>query len=426
MYIVYHRILSSVPIGEIRRHAIISSLLQKLNTRMSIHLWSEDDTDIANLGFFVQIDPTNLLHDELEERVKHQIAIATKRPIKKIPRFHCGYTSPFLLNNDNNCTSTKSYDLQCHRKDAKDLIDLLQATYRNNPFFVFHKLRHRNQDAYKSTICKQNAFLSRIKVIPIQGISPDLMFYLHRELEQVEGILDICHHKLTNSAGRWSVITTADNFQTLSNYLQANLPTWAAHHAQTYNIDLSELPPVGTAYKNRPYPEESDGTFESYWSMCASVYTLDAADEFNQPPAYSAPIPQAWDTPLSIPQIVKNSRTTASTSTLSPDDNLRADNERLKKQVDELKREMAEFKQERQRLLNQQQQLQSPALASTPSTVTLRPEDLARIVELTSQTVIASFQQHFPTAPAQAHPALPDSDNELDLSMDASDTPKQS
>ena len=42
MYLVYHRIISPVPIGEIQRNSEVSAMLQNVNARVSTHQWSED------------------------------------------------------------------------------------------------------------------------------------------------------------------------------------------------------------------------------------------------------------------------------------------------------------------------------------------------------------------------------------------------
>jgi hypothetical protein len=68
IYLVHHRIETTVSLGEIRKHYAISELLQKVNVRLIKHLWKEDETNIAVLGFFTDVDPTNFLKDEFEER----------------------------------------------------------------------------------------------------------------------------------------------------------------------------------------------------------------------------------------------------------------------------------------------------------------------------------------------------------------------
>ena len=51
--------------------------------------------------------------------------------------------------------STEAYDLQCKQSDAKELITLLQDTYKTVLQFVFHRIRHRDLTAYKMQFAKK-------------------------------------------------------------------------------------------------------------------------------------------------------------------------------------------------------------------------------------------------------------------------------
>ena len=92
-------------------------------------------------------------------------------------------------------TSTKVYDLQCKQSDAKEVITLLQEMYKTDPQFVFHQIQHRDVNAYKNTICKQNSFLAKSCVVPIKGVTMEAMFYVSIEISQIPGMLDSFPHK---------------------------------------------------------------------------------------------------------------------------------------------------------------------------------------------------------------------------------------
>ena len=72
------------------------------------HLWKEDETRIANLGFHVGVDPTNYLKEDFESTVRQKIAMKTQKHIKKIPVFQSAFTSPYLIDSDGNRTASKS------------------------------------------------------------------------------------------------------------------------------------------------------------------------------------------------------------------------------------------------------------------------------------------------------------------------------
>ncbi|KAL7565868.1 hypothetical protein ACA910_007426 [Epithemia clementina (nom. ined.)] len=391
LYLAFHRIRSAVPITEIRRHSTIAHLLLKVNTRLTVHLWNEEETRISTLGFHVGVDPSNHLKDHFEERIRSQISSATGRAKKHISCFQCGFTSPFCIDSAGHRTATKSYDIQCRQKDAKELVHLLRQTYQKNPSFVFHKLRHSDPYTYKQAIRSQNCFLSKSRVVPIQGIDEDLMFYLEQDLLQVAGVHAILHHRDTASKGRWSILTTEAHFRTLTNTIRENLPRWAEYYANDVQMS-TDLPPVGLAFKNSSADSNSDQSFETYASACSSVYTLQD-DTYDDPPANAGPVPQAWD---NIPSCVRSATASSVPSGVSQDefDRVSLENARLSRRVDDL---MAQV----QSLLSRLPPDQPTASATSSSFVS--PADIQQIIATTTQAVIRQLHQHTAqeSAPAQ-------------------------
>ena len=185
IYLTFHHIRSSVSTSEIRKSSEVAALLSKQNTRLTVHLWKEDKTQIANLGFYIKVDPSNITKEYFEECIHTKISECTRHNKKKIPPFHCSFSSPFVIEEEGTRTSTKAYDLQCKQSDAKDLITLLQDTYKTDPQFVFHRIQHCDLNAYKNAIRKQNSFLAKSRVVPIKGVTMEAMFYVLNEISQI-------------------------------------------------------------------------------------------------------------------------------------------------------------------------------------------------------------------------------------------------
>ena len=223
IYLTFHQIRSSISTSKIRKNSEVAALLSKQNTRLTIHLWKEDETQIANLGFYVKVDPSNVTKEYFEEHIRTKISECTRRDKKKIPQFHCGFSSPFVIEKGGTRTSTKVYDLQCKQSDAKDLITLLQDTYKTDPQFVFHQIRHQDLNAYKNAICKQNSFLAKSCIIPIKGVTMEAMFYVSNEISQIPGVLHTYPHKDLANQGRWSIMTDTTHFKAVTAALDTNL-----------------------------------------------------------------------------------------------------------------------------------------------------------------------------------------------------------
>ena len=113
-------IAKSSSLTEIRKNSEVAALVSKQNTHLTVHLWKEDKTQIMNLGFYVTVDPSNVTKDFFEECIHTKISECTRHDKKKIPQFHCGFSSPFVIEEGDTRTSTKAYDLQCKQSDAKD------------------------------------------------------------------------------------------------------------------------------------------------------------------------------------------------------------------------------------------------------------------------------------------------------------------
>ena len=119
-YLTFHCIRSSISISEIRKNSEVVALLNKQNTCLTIHLWKEDETQIANLGFYVKVDLSNVMKEYFEECIHPKISECTRCDKKKIPQFHCGFSSPFVIEEGGTRTSTKAYDLHCKQSDPKN------------------------------------------------------------------------------------------------------------------------------------------------------------------------------------------------------------------------------------------------------------------------------------------------------------------
>ena len=77
--LTFHHIRSSVSISKIRKNSEVAALLSKQNTRLTVHLWKEDETQIANLGFYVKVDPSNITREYFEEHICMKISESTHR-----------------------------------------------------------------------------------------------------------------------------------------------------------------------------------------------------------------------------------------------------------------------------------------------------------------------------------------------------------
>lgn len=98
-YIVYHCILSPIPLNEIRHHYAINTLLSKVHTQMTQHFWNEDKTKIANLGFFIGVEPQTIYKRNLKSKSRLRYISRPNAAKIKYQSFsaHFRFLSIFLL-----------------------------------------------------------------------------------------------------------------------------------------------------------------------------------------------------------------------------------------------------------------------------------------------------------------------------------------
>ena len=317
IYFAYHRIRTTVPINELRRHADIETLLSTLRVRMTVHMWNEDETQISNLGFHVGVDPSNYLQSDFETSVREAIEKNTGTNKRDIPPFKCGFTTPYLIDQEGSRSTTKSYDIQCNQSDSKLLIKLLKQTYAENPTFMFHKLRHTQPNIYKKAIQKQNAFLRHTRIVPIRGVTKDVMWYMDNSIYDINGVVQILQHKNTESEGRWSIQTTDEHFDHVKTVMRQHLHDQVQFHCEEQGLRIPEsFPTPGLAFKFEDDGSASDGTTQTYVSACSTTYSMHSADYADDiPPMESRPSTQAWNR---SPLFLQSSENTPPIQQLSP------------------------------------------------------------------------------------------------------------
>jgi hypothetical protein len=125
------------------------------------------------------------------------------------------------------------------------------------------------------------------------------MFYIEPKLHQIPGIHAIHRHNKTSLEGRWSIITTDTMFQSVRTQVGEHLPDLVHQYcSESGHMMESTLPPVGLAFK-QPIPDtESTGSFDTYLSACATIYSNISMDTFpDNPPDSLELIQQEWELP---------------------------------------------------------------------------------------------------------------------------------
>lgn len=301
-YQMFHRLETSVSLSSIRKQEQVGNLLRTYNGSINYHPWTEDVNDTVSLGFFIKVDPTNFRSEDYEAEVTQEIIAATAKR-GGIPKFKVVMSSPSNYLPDKSRLRTKAYDLHVQRKDAKAMIDILQQTYMATPKFIFYRMRYSNDKAFNNALKAQNIFLNQTMVVPLIGIPSDFMFYIEDKINAIPGVERVLRHRLTETQGRYNVMTSSPHFRAVTAALNQDLNGMLNDcmddirditHSDTFPEPGVMLP---------AHDQDSDtGSISSYFSNCSDAYSLydDASiADGNNPPQESKSSVQAWGKPLS-------------------------------------------------------------------------------------------------------------------------------
>ena len=341
----FHHILTDSSINEIRNHEEINFILQKQNVKLNNHEWDEQSTRILNLGFFGGVDPSNYTRQQFKNDLRNKIAASTNRQPAKVPKFKCRYSSPFQYISDNDSIrdkriTTKAYNLEVRQRDAKEMIKLIQQTYKDNATFIFHRLRHTHPNIYSNAIRAQNKHLNSVRVIPIVGITKNEMFYLSNELLKIDGVTMVLEHPRTEIEGRFNVITDIQKFRDVTDIIASNLENTIIQIREKYSLSVNaNFPPISVSFRSPNDDLSSTDTMQSYVSACSSLFSgIDTGDD-NPPESTLVPI-QAWNKPLSTQQTVSTYSSITTTNNGEKLQQMMEENKRLMNKVNELSQQV--------------------------------------------------------------------------------------
>ena len=406
IYMVVHRVLSRIPLSEIRRHFSVDEKLKHSNAKMTKHMWKEDEIRISNLGFFVGYDPSNILPEEMVEIVLKEISRKTRTPEKKIPKFCCNYSSPMLFEPGRQPFSTKAFDLQCRQQDAKSLLQLLHTTYEDNPEFLFHRLRHTSsKQKYINAMIEQNRYLGECQIVPVAGIHSSVMWYLSPKICSMEGVQRVTKHKDSDQIGRYNVHTTREHFDAIKGFLRMNIESLTKQEMRLRNLTPTPFDqPPRVAFKRNIYSDQDEdedssasashaGSYATYMTALDKAYGKVESglkhDKYVAPPHASGPSTQAWTSAVPIKTVIMQGRS----SDMESSQVSQEDYDKMKDERDKLQTRFDELDERFQQYIHDQKEQQERD-----------KKELVDTIMMAMQQQMISFQQNQMPLPPPYYP----------------------
>ena len=272
---------------------------------------------------------------------------------------------------------------------------------------MFHRIQHRDMNAYKNAIRKQNSFLAKSHVVPIKGVTMEAMFYISNKISQIPGMLDTFPHKDLANQGGWSIMTDTTHFKAVTTDLETNLAIWTHSYCEQENILFGPLPPPSLAIRTQPYEEHSDATFSTYMSTFTNMYAIQD-DSCDHPPQFNGPSTQSWSPPSTVLYTAMVSISDTSLSQISQEafEKVTQENARLSRRIDKLVAQVSALVQRskcscvepipqvnpRTSLLQANPIItNTPKPAPTPPVPSLPPEQVQAIVDQAPAAVLSAI-----------------------------------
>lgn len=315
-YFFVFRIETKVTLGQIRKEIAVSEVLKEHSARLFFHPWTEDVTDVINLGWFMGPLPKYTMSDEINIRVANFLAFHASIDVKRIPKFHCQMDS-ISATYKGRKIACQAYSLTVQRQHSAALqkVILAAANKNTNPelLFIFHRQRYQHPEAFAKAVLQQNAREDSKRIVVVKGLDPDHMFEFDLRLKETyPDIEDIFITPTTSGKnpagrpiGRYNLLCDKEKFVSLARRLYNELDSFYNEyliHKGLESTAVDETVGVVSKFPGKhqdglasDISESTINTRDSYMSSCASL--LDTMDLPDFPDDIVPPFPEPDSSP---------------------------------------------------------------------------------------------------------------------------------
>jgi hypothetical protein len=286
-----HRIRTSCSLSEIKANAKVRALLKDHNFYVNEHRWNETEWDTTQLGFFFGIDPSFYNVDQATAKITAEIQKAMAG--KRIPKFKLVFTSP-KVTSGRKSISTKAYAIESQRQASQELIQVLKTAFKSTGAFVPYQMRNKHPDAFIKLIKAQTQLLAKNRVINLNHIGTEAMYYMSDHIQSVMGVQALLPTKYTD-LGQYKVLVTEKDFKKVREHFQKYLIPWYDQYVEPDARNPESRypgPPAVASIDADDYSEDE----KSYMTVSVntalsmtSVLSDDSSPESSGIPAHVAP-----------------------------------------------------------------------------------------------------------------------------------------
>ncbi len=319
-FYVIHRVRTNMSLSTIKSDRKVFRALQQNEGYMKSHQWCEDVWKIQDVGFILHFDPSKHPKEHVMEVLAEKFKNEGIKP-KEIPKYHLIHASPNTKVKGEKINA-QAYSIQVESINAAKMDKALKRIYKNDTKYVQYKMKNKMHEAYARAIYEQARFVKSINIVPMYGITEEMIFYLQSHLLEIDGVEEYLPTKATESKGRWNLIVLRKHVNEVRKLLSEKLPSMVlelvAEDARRTPEGFPE-PKVETNEDSWFNDDKSEGA-NSYMSLCAQSYNSFEGDETieidaNQP-QYK---PQFVDKTLSYANATKGNNSEQISDVTSPE-----------------------------------------------------------------------------------------------------------
>ena len=330
------RIVTGATLKQLRTDPDVSSLLNNLSARLTLHPWTEDITDVVSLGWFLGPLPKYTMAQEMTTKLRQLIASQANISEQKIPRFHC-QMEMITTTCKQRRVACQAYGLTVQRKDATQLSNIIHRAFAHPTsdfMFILYRQRYSHPEVFAKAILRQSEREANMRIVAVKGLNPEYMptfeSVLRDRFPDITAVYSTPTTSSTNSfgtpIGRYNLLCHVDHFVSLAQQLGKELPslylTHVAQHGGT-PVDTDEPVAVTSRYPgssrygdgDSELSEGSLSTRNSFYSSCESAleeYDLDEALQNYELPA-SISRDESSKSPTGVSPLTMSSPTNART-----------------------------------------------------------------------------------------------------------------
>ena len=221
--VIVHRIITRVPLGQLKRHPTAYQLLIDNHCYLNEHHWDEHEWDLQQIGFVTGYNPKYYTNDRVTNMFRNRLTKA--QPRVKVPKFTMVLKSHRITYNGRK-SNTQAYTIEVPSHTAKQLIPIIKESTKDTKEFVTFQMRRRNPEAFQGAIRYQNHLLSIQHVIVINNIGKEAMYYLSDRIRAISGVIDVVMSKKVDTTGRYYVLANKDNISQVRDKLTKKFERW--------------------------------------------------------------------------------------------------------------------------------------------------------------------------------------------------------